>query len=120
MKRFVAAAVLLLAMGIGGYWAVFYSGFYLRFGERPAVDVPFRAEGTELQRWNGQEYVPFLLRGVDVSASLPGHYKSFSVNSIIQLRLMYFLIKSRKFFFIEKILLYPLSYRLSVLWKNIC
>lgn len=74
MKRFLAAAVLLLAMGIGGYWAVFYSGFYLRFGERPAVDVPFRAEGTELQRWNGQEYVPFLLRGVDVSASLPGHY----------------------------------------------
>ena len=31
MKRFVAAAVLLLAIGIGAYWAIFYGGFYLRF-----------------------------------------------------------------------------------------
>lgn len=38
MKRFVAAAVLLLAVGIGAYWAIFYGGFYLRFGERPSVD----------------------------------------------------------------------------------
>ena len=74
MKRFVAAAVLLLAVGIGAYWAIFYGGFYLRFGERPSVDIPFRAEGTGLQHWDGQGYVPFILRGVDVSASLPGHY----------------------------------------------
>lgn len=74
MKRFVAAAVLLLAIGIGSYWAVFYGGYYLRFGERGEVDVPFRAEGTAFQAWNGQDYIPLVLRGVDVSASLPGHY----------------------------------------------
>lgn len=74
MKRFVAAAVLLLAIGIGAYWAIFYGGFYLRFRERAAMDVPFRAEGTQLQARNGQDYVPLILRGVDVSASLPGHY----------------------------------------------
>ena len=38
------------------------------------MDIPFRAEGTGLQHWDGQGYVPFILRGVDVSASLPGHY----------------------------------------------
>ena len=74
MKRFIAAALLLLAAVIGGYWAVFYRGFYLHFGERPSVSVPFRAEGTELLYWDGQNYVPFILRGVDMSAGRPGHY----------------------------------------------
>ena len=74
MKRFIAVAVLLLAMGLGAYWAIFYGGFYLRFGEHPPVAVPFRAEGTALQVWTGQDYTPLTLRGVDVSASLPGHY----------------------------------------------
>lgn len=74
MKRFVAVAVLLLAIGIGAYWAVFYGGFYLRVGKHHEVDVPFRAEETELQSWTGQDYIPLILRGVDVSASLPGHY----------------------------------------------
>lgn len=74
MKRFIAAAVLLLALVLGGYWAIFYGGFYLPFGERPALSVPFRAEGTELQRLSGQEYTAFTLRGVDVTSSLSGHY----------------------------------------------
>ena len=50
-------------------FAIFYGGFYLRFGERPSVDIPFRAEGTGLQHWDGQGYVPFILRGADVSAT---------------------------------------------------
>ena len=74
MKRFVTAAVLLLAIGVGAYWSIFYGGFYLRFGPRPPVEVPFRAEGTQLQVRDGQAYTPLTLRGVDVSASLPGHY----------------------------------------------
>lgn len=74
MKRFMSAAVLLLALVLGGYWAIFYGGFYLRLGERPALSVPFRAEGTELQRWDGAKYTALTLRGVDVTSSLPGHY----------------------------------------------
>lgn len=74
MKRFMSAAVLLLALVLGTYWAIFYGGFYLRLGDRPALSVPFRAEGTELQRWNGEEYTALTLRGVDVTSSLPGHY----------------------------------------------
>ena len=74
MKRFMSAAVLLLALVLGGYWAIFYGGFYLPFGERPALSVPFRAEGTELHRWDGEKYTALTLRGVDVTSSLPGHY----------------------------------------------
>lgn len=74
MKRFVAAAVLLLAVAVGTYWAVFYNGFYLPISQGSPVSVPFRAEGTELQHWDGQAYAPLTLRGVDVSSSLPGHY----------------------------------------------
>ncbi len=74
MRRFVTAAVLLLAIALGAYYAVFYGGLYLRLGKGEAVDLPFRAEGTELQRWNGQDYAALTLRGVDVSASMPGHY----------------------------------------------
>lgn len=74
MKRFVAAAVLLLAIGTGVYWAVFYNGFYLRVGGNSTLDVPFRTVGTEFQCRDGEIYVPLTLRGVDVSASLPGHY----------------------------------------------
>lgn len=74
MKRFMSATVLLLALVLGTYWAIFYGGFYLPFGERPALSVPFRAEGTELQRWDGAKYTALTLRGVDVTSSLPGHY----------------------------------------------
>ena len=33
MKRFVTASVLLLALALGVYWAVYYNGFYLPSGE---------------------------------------------------------------------------------------
>ena len=72
MKRFVTAAVLLLAIGIGAYWAIFYGGFYMRFRERAAMDVTFRAEGTQLQARNGQDYVPLILRGVTYPPAFRG------------------------------------------------
>ena len=74
MKKFIAAAVLLLVMGVGLYLSVFYGGFYLRLGGRYGPSVPFQTEGPSFQRWNGQSYDPMLLRGVDISSSLPGHY----------------------------------------------
>ena len=57
MKRFVTASVLLLALALGVYWAVYYNGFYLPSGEeRSAVKPPFRTEGKKLCRWDGQKY----------------------------------------------------------------
>ncbi|MEY8386146.1 hypothetical protein AALC17_02480 [Oscillospiraceae bacterium 38-13] len=74
MKRFLGTALLLLAVLVGLYWAVFYRGFYLPTGGNTSPDLPFRTEATELRYWDGQDYAPLILRGVDVSASLPGHY----------------------------------------------
>ena len=76
MRKFIAAAVLLLVMGVGLYLSVFYGGFYLRLGARDGPSVPFRTEGISFQRWNGQGYDAMLLRGVDISSSLPEHYAS--------------------------------------------
>lgn len=63
-------------MGVGLYLSVFYGGFYLRLGARDGPSVPFRTEGISFQRWNGQGYDAMLLRGVDISSSLPEHYAS--------------------------------------------
>lgn len=76
MKRFVAAAVLLLALGLGAYWAIYYQGLYLPSSQKDAPEIWFRAEGKSLQRWDGQEYSNVILRGVDVSSSQPGHYST--------------------------------------------
>ncbi len=75
MRRFLTAATVLLAIVLGSYYAVYYNGFYLHLGEREeALDIPFRTEGPQLQRRDGQGYTGLTLRGVDVSASFPGHY----------------------------------------------
>ena len=62
MKRFVAAAVLLLALGLGAYWAIYYQGLYLPSSQKDAPEIWFRAEGKSLQRWDGQEYSNVILR----------------------------------------------------------
>lgn len=76
MKRFIEAAMLLLVFCLGAYWAVFYGGYYLHLGDRPVLSVDFRAEGTELQRRTEDGYEVLILRGVDVTSSMPGHYAS--------------------------------------------
>ena len=74
MKKFLIAAIGLLLAAVGGYYAVFHAGFYLNFRRDTEISVPFRAAGTQLQRHDGEAYVPLVLRGVDVSASIPGQY----------------------------------------------
>lgn len=74
MKRFIAAALLLLAAAAGAYWAIYYAGFYLPADKSRPLALPFRTVGKEFQGWDGQSYTPLTLRGVDVSASMPGHY----------------------------------------------
>lgn len=74
MKRFIASALLLLAAVVGGYWAIYYGGLYLPADKSRPLALPFRTVGKELQCWDGQSYTPLTLRGVDVSASMPGHY----------------------------------------------
>lgn len=76
MKRFLTAVVLLLAVTAGIYGGVYYWSMDLRIlhlFQKDAVSVPFRAEGKELQIYTEKGYETVLLRGVEVSASIPGY-----------------------------------------------
>lgn len=75
MKKFLIAALTLLAVFCGGWYGIFQSGFYLDLRPDAPVSAAFRTEGKELLRQNKEGgWEPFLIRGVDVSSSLPGHY----------------------------------------------
>lgn len=76
MKRFLIAATALLLLAAGIYYARFYGGFYLGLAGDGTLSVPFRTEGTQLQVRSGDSYEPLILRGVTVSASVPGHFSA--------------------------------------------
>lgn len=77
MKRFVIAMLVLGALALGAYYLYYFVGFYLPGRSQGEPDLPFRAEGKELLRRNREGgYESFEIRGVEVSASLPGHYAS--------------------------------------------
>lgn len=75
MKKFVLCAVLLLAMGLGYFYAVYYQGIFIDFQPNSSIDVPFRTEGTAIlvQDASGS-YTPLNMKGVDISSSMPGQY----------------------------------------------
>lgn len=75
MKKFLIGAILLLFVGLCFNYAVFHVGFYLDWQPDAPVTAPFRTEQKQLLRVKDDgTYEPFRLRGVDISASLPGHY----------------------------------------------
>lgn len=75
MKRFLIAAVALLLAALGGWYAVYHHGFYLDLHPDAPVTALFRSEGTQLlRRTEDGGWAPFAIRGVDVSAGLPGRY----------------------------------------------
>jgi len=75
MKRFMimmlsGAATLLIVV-----FLVFSVGVYIPLDWAHDKDIPFRTEGTLLQcRLENGTYEPLVIRGVEVSASMPGHY----------------------------------------------
>lgn len=77
MKRFVIVMLALGALALGAYYLYFFQGIYFPGKDQGELDLPFRAEGKELLCRNEEGvYEPFEVRGVEVSASIPGHYAS--------------------------------------------
>ena len=72
MKRFIIAACILVALLGGALYAVYYRGFYLDFGPEPPVAAAFCTQGKQILRPAGDSWQPLEIRGVDVTASLPG------------------------------------------------
>ena len=77
MRAFVITALALFCLLLGGWYAVFCLGFYIDLHPGAPVSAPFRAQGQTIQRQNERgEWEDFVIRGVDLSSSMPGHYAS--------------------------------------------
>ena len=77
MKRFIIfSSVLILLVG-GAFLLADREGIYVNLGPTEEITAVFRTEGREIlyQGENGT-WEPFVIRGVDLSASIPGHAAS--------------------------------------------
>lgn len=75
MKRFLIAVIAGAALLLGIYFMIYYLGFYIPSNPSGEIDIPFKTRGKELViRETDGEYAPFFMKGVEVSASMPGHY----------------------------------------------
>lgn len=73
MKKFLIISMLLLAVGFGIWYCIYYMGFYLPLSGGGAVTADFSTQGKEiLIKSEDGTWVPVALKGVDVSASIPG------------------------------------------------
>lgn len=74
MKRFIIAVIALGAVGLGIYYFIYFRGFYIP-QDQGSLDVPFKTEERQLmEQTEDGSYEPLTLRGVELSASMPGHY----------------------------------------------
>ena len=74
MKRFIIAVSVLVALAGVLFYAVYYRGFYLDLRPEVPVEAAFRTEGKALLRQNeAGQWEEFVVKGVDVSSSLPGY-----------------------------------------------
>lgn len=74
MKKFliVTAAIVLCLLGL--YFGVYYGGFYLDFQPDAPVETTVKTEGkTILLKNDDGAFEPLTVRGVNLSASIPGH-----------------------------------------------
>lgn len=73
MKKFMIAVIILVVCAIGLYYSVYYGGLYIpSLTKKEAVTVA-TTKGKKIYLEDGK---PFVIKGVDVSASLPGYYAS--------------------------------------------
>ena len=72
MKRFIIIACILVALGVGLLYAVYYEGFYLDLHPDAPITADFRTLGGEIQHLADGRWETLDIRGVDMSSSLPG------------------------------------------------
>lgn len=75
MKRFmIAAAAAALCLTVL-YYAFYYRGFYLDFHPEAFVSAAAKTQDGEILVKNSRgEFVPFVVRGVELPSSIAGHY----------------------------------------------
>lgn len=75
MKRFLVMVIAVAAALFGVYYVMFYEGYYISREYDGEIELPFKTEGKEfLVKSENSEYTLFQMKGVEISASVPGHY----------------------------------------------
>ena len=72
MKRFIIIVCILVALGGGLLYAVYYEGFYVNLNPNAPITADFRTLDGSIQHLESGQWEPLEIRGVDVSSSLPG------------------------------------------------
>jgi len=73
MLKYLIAMVVAIVVAFGAFYAYFSTSLFIDFRPNAPISVAFRAQGEAILRQdaNGNE-APFLLRGVELSTSVPG------------------------------------------------
>lgn len=72
MKKFILIVSALVVLVGCLLYAVYYGGFYLDFAPDEPITVDFQTQDGKIQRWANGQWETLEIRGIDLTASLPG------------------------------------------------
>lgn len=78
MRKFLTGAVILFLIVFAGFYITFYKGISIDLHPGAPIQVKYRTdESSILVLKDSGAYQPFFLKGVDLSASMPGRYATY-------------------------------------------
>ena len=76
MKKFILASCVAVLLVFAGYTAYYRFSIYIDFHPDEPVTTFMKTEGKSIRMERDGQYVPFEIRGVDMSSGLPGHWST--------------------------------------------
>lgn len=77
MKKYLIGSIITFVTIFGIIYAVFLKGFYIDLHPDKQVSSSFQTEGNKIMIPDDKgKLAPFIIKGVDVSASMPGQYST--------------------------------------------
>ncbi len=87
MKKFIIIISLVILVLLAVDWLYFYEGVYFDFGGEKPTEFFTKADGEEIYIKNGDSFIPFEIRGVNLGSGLPGEWAtSFAIDEQTYLR----------------------------------
>ncbi|MBQ7075773.1 MAG: hypothetical protein IJM94_03120 [Clostridia bacterium] len=87
MKKFIIIISLVILVLLAADWLYFYEGVYFDFGGEKPTEFFTKADGEEIYIKNGDSFIPFEIRGVNLGSGLPGEWAtSFAIDEQTYLR----------------------------------
>lgn len=87
MKKFIVIISLVILVLLVVDWLYFYEGVYFDFGGEKPTEFFAKADGEEIYIKNGDSFIPFEIRGVNLGSGLPGEWAtSFAIDEQTYLR----------------------------------